>query len=146
MVTVTGYPFSHEFGPTYAGLPLSQVAFWWSRACGLRPRAQVLDVEPKSFRPQTPTPQIGRVWFVGVPPKWDFSVFHQQRGGFPTNRHTQMAMGQNPVYPVNIPIPTKIGSTKGGEFTNPNQVGILLVLTHSQMPNLLYLGASPPMA
>ena len=28
-----------------------------------------------------------------------------------------MAMGQNPVPPVNIPIPTKIGSIMGGEFT-----------------------------
>ena len=32
-----------------------------------------------------------------------------------------MAMGQNP---VNIPIPTKIGSNMGGEFTNPIQSGI----------------------
>ena len=28
-----------------------------------------------------------------------------------------MAMGQNPEPPVNIPIPTKIGSKMGGEFT-----------------------------
>ena len=28
-----------------------------------------------------------------------------------------MAMGQNPAPPVNIPIPTKIGSKMGGEFT-----------------------------
>ena len=28
-----------------------------------------------------------------------------------------MAMGQNPVFPVNIPIPTKIGSKKGGAPT-----------------------------
>ena len=28
-----------------------------------------------------------------------------------------MAMGQKPVPPVNIPIPTKIGSKMGGEFT-----------------------------
>ena len=33
---------------------------------------------------------------------------------------TQVAMGQKPVPPVNIPIPTKIGSKMGGEFTeNP---------------------------
>ena len=30
-----------------------------------------------------------------------------------------MAMGQNPVPPVNIPIPTKIGSKMGGELTDP---------------------------
>ena len=31
-----------------------------------------------------------------------------------------MAMGQKPGYPpVNIPIPTKIGSKMGGEFTYP---------------------------
>ena len=29
--------------------------------------------------------------------------------------HGQMAMGQNPVPPVNIPIPTKIGSKMGGQ-------------------------------
>ena len=29
----------------------------------------------------------------------------------------QMAMSQNPVNPVNIPIPTKLGSKIGGEFT-----------------------------
>ena len=43
-----------------------------------------------------------------------------------------MAMGQNPAPPVNIPIPTKIGSKMGGEFTYPNN-GIPLVLTHGQM-------------
>ena len=35
--------------------------------------------------------------------------------------------------PVNIPIPTKIGSKMGGEFTYPRMV---LVLTHSQLLNL----------
>ena len=30
-----------------------------------------------------------------------------------------MAMGQNPVPLVNIPIPTKIGSKMGGEFIYP---------------------------
>ena len=30
---------------------------------------------------------------------------------------THAAMGQNPVPPANIPIPTKIGSKMGGEFT-----------------------------
>ena len=39
-----------------------------------------------------------------------------------------MAMGQNPVPPVKIPIPTKIGS---GWCTCPKKVP--LVLTHSQM-------------
>ena len=32
-------------------------------------------------------------------------------------RGIHMAMGQNPVPPVNIPIPTTIGSKMGGEFT-----------------------------
>ena len=32
---------------------------------------------------------------------------------------SDVAMGQNPVPPVNILIPTKMGSTMGGEFTNP---------------------------
>ena len=31
----------------------------------------------------------------------------------------KMAMGQNPVPPVNIPIPTQIGSKMGGELTYP---------------------------
>ena len=31
----------------------------------------------------------------------------------------ELAMGQKPVPPVNIPIPTKIGSKMGGEFTYP---------------------------
>ena len=43
-----------------------------------------------------------------------------------------ITMGQNSVPPVNIPIPTKIGSKMGGEFTNPNQNGIPLV-TRSHM-------------
>ena len=30
-----------------------------------------------------------------------------------------VAMGQNPVPPVSIPIPTKIGPTMGGAFTYP---------------------------
>ena len=33
--------------------------------------------------------------------------------------HIAQAMGQNPVSPVNLPIPTKIGSKMGGEFTYP---------------------------
>ena len=42
-----------------------------------------------------------------------------------------MAMGQSPVPPENIPIPTKIGSKMGGEFTYPKMVP--LVLTHSHI-------------
>ena len=42
-----------------------------------------------------------------------------------------MAMGQNPVPPVNIPIPSNIGSKMGGEFTYPKMVP--LVLTHSHI-------------
>ena len=33
-----------------------------------------------------------------------------------------VAMGQNPLPPVNIPIATKIGSKLGGEFTYPKMV------------------------
>ena len=43
---------------------------------------------------------------------------------------TELAMGQNPVPPANIPIPTKIGSKMGGAP---------LVLTHSQISTLLRL-------
>ena len=44
-----------------------------------------------------------------------------------SQRCGQMAVGQNPVPPVNIPIPSKIGSKMGGEFTyqpkwDPNTV------------------------
>ena len=44
-------------------------------------------------------------------------------------------MGQKPVPPVNIPIPTRIPTKMGGEFTNPNQNGIPLngFDHHSQM-------------
>ena len=44
-----------------------------------------------------------------------------------------LAMGQNPVTPVNIPILTKIGSKMGGEFTYP-QNGIPLVLSFDPQP------------
>ena len=37
----------------------------------------------------------------------------------PWHIRAHLAMGQHPVPPVNIPIPTKIGSTMGGEFTYP---------------------------
>ena len=37
----------------------------------------------------------------------------------PPNRGEDMAMGRKPVPPVNIPIPTKLGSKMGGEFTYP---------------------------
>ena len=47
----------------------------------------------------------------------------------------ELAMGQNPVPPVNIPIPTKIGSKMGGEFTYPKMVP--LVLIHSQQDQKL---------
>ena len=36
------------------------------------------------------------------------------------SHHCQMAMGQNPVPPVNIPIPTKIPTQMGGAPTNQN--------------------------
>ena len=43
-----------------------------------------------------------------------------------------LAMAQNPGYPpVNIPIPPKLGSKMGGEFTYPKMVP--LVLTHSHL-------------
>ena len=34
-------------------------------------------------------------------------------------RKRKRAMGQNPVFSVNIPMPTKIGSKMGAEFTHP---------------------------
>ena len=45
----------------------------------------------------------------------------------------QMAMGQNPISPVNIPIPTKIGSKMGGEFSPTPKWHPKTVLTHSQI-------------
>ena len=49
--------------------------------------------------------------------------------GFPIEIH--MAVGQKPVFPVNLPIPTKLGSNMSGEFTYPKMVP--LVLTHSHV-------------
>ena len=43
-----------------------------------------------------------------------------------------LAVGQNPVLPVNIPIRTKMGSKMGGAPTVPPN-GILLVLTHRHL-------------
>ena len=43
-----------------------------------------------------------------------------------------MAMGQNHVPPVNIPIPTKIGSKMGGEFTYP-KMGSHWFFNHSHI-------------
>ena len=40
-----------------------------------------------------------------------------------------MAMGQKPVPPVNIPIPTKIGPKMGGEFTYPKLLPLVLTTT-----------------
>ena len=61
-----------------------------------------------------------------------------------------MAMGQNPVTAVNIPIPPpKIGSKMGSEFTSPKMVP--LVLTHShiepnnpELPLLVMFGGYSP--
>ena len=49
----------------------------------------------------------------------------------PGNGYQHTAMGQNPVPPVNIPIPTETGSKMGGEFTCPKIVP--LVLTHGRL-------------
>ena len=43
-----------------------------------------------------------------------------------------VTMGQNPVPPMNIPIPTKIGSKMGGEFTYP-KMGSHWFETHSHV-------------
>ena len=53
-----------------------------------------------------------------------------------------MAMGQNPVPPVNIPIPTKVGSKMGGEFTYRDQNGTKTVLNHGQVGNFLFQSLS----
>ena len=60
-------------------------------------------------------------------------------------RDVGMAMGHNPVPPVNIPIPTKIGSKMGGEFTYQPKYTFLshLVLTPTAVSQTLR-GASPP--
>ena len=39
-----------------------------------------------------------------------------------TKQGSYKAMGQNPVPPMNIPIPTKIGSKMGGAPTNQNGI------------------------
>ena len=57
-----------------------------------------------------------------VSPKWlaqgKWKIWTFQRGPIPGRRliltRAHMAMGQNPSTPVNIPIPTKIGSKMGG--------------------------------
>ena len=59
----------------------------------------------------------------------------------PQALQAQMAMGQKPIPPVNIPIPTEIGSKMGGEFTYPKMVPV--VLTHSQIFPL-HIPTEPP--
>ena len=53
-----------------------------------------------------------------------------------------MAMGQNPVPPVNIPIPTKIGSKTGGEFTYQPKWDPKTVLTTTPMSSQPQLASS----
>ena len=87
-----------------------------------RPKSAAVHLVPSEGRPAPArrtsggshanrTENVGAVWAVSKP----------------GSHH--LAMGQNPVPPVNIPIPTKIGSKMGGEFTYPRMVP--LVLTHS---------------
>ena len=52
-------------------------------------------------------------------------VWREERGG---SLLRDLAMGQNPIPPVNVPIPTKIGSKMGGEFMYP-KMGSKTVLT-----------------
>ena len=87
--------------------------------------------------------QVGGSWpgVQGVLRRWGWGrltlrqseVFCTQRQWSKT-RHficIHMAMGQKPVPPVNIPIPTKIGSKMGGAPKTPKMVP--LVLTHSHI-------------
>ena len=53
-----------------------------------------------------------------------------------------MGVGQIPVPPVNIPIPTKIPTKMGGAPTNQN--GIPLVLTHSHISEVFFSLALGP--
>ena len=48
-------------------------------------------------------------------------------------------MGHNPVPAVNIPIPTKIGSEMGGEFTYPKMGSRLTVLNRGRTFQLAHL-------
>ena len=66
---------------------------------------------------------VANVAIIGLIQPHIAITFHEVFGSL-----TYVAMGQEPVHPVNIPIPTKIGSKMGGTPTNQN--GIPLVLTH----------------
>ena len=74
-----------------------------------------------SFFTVLPLKKCPSIHFAGIPQTW------------PTS-HVYMAMGQNPVPPVNIPLPTKID--KNGWCTYPKMVP--LVLTHS--PIIFFCG------
>ena len=56
----------------------------------------------------------------------------------PPALHCHVAMGQNPVPPVNIPIPTKKGSKMGGEFTYPKLAPLVLTTTAMLMDQFLH--------
>ena len=60
------------------------------------------------------------------------NVFIGQAKACKVPSHDDLAMGQNPVPPVNIPIPTKIGPKMGGEFTYQPKWDAL-VLTHGHL-------------
>ena len=70
---------------------------------------------------------------MACPGKWRTKLISPAifgSGGFILTRF-QMAMGQKPAYPpVNIPIPTKIGSKMGGEFTCRRKWDPKTVLAH----------------
>ena len=86
---------------------------------------------------------------VGFPLKPQTKRYPQRR----TNPYCHMATGSNPV-PVNIPIPTKIGSNMGGELTYPkmgSQNGFdphpwlwVKTLYPGEHQNRWYMGVHPP--
>ena len=69
-----------------------------------------------------------------------FSQMYLVTAQWTRNGRCQVAMGQNPIPPVNIPIPTKIPTKMRGDP---------LVLTHTQVPvagRLTFLPSDPRIA
>ena len=64
-------------------------------------------------RESFPSPSLVKEWFQNP----DLKTTTSREP--PLKAQRQMAVGQKTVPPVNIPIPTKIASKMGGEFTYP---------------------------
>ena len=80
--------------------------------------------------------QSQKLRFFGAPPP-------QSASRSPPPPHPHMAMRQNPVPPVNIPIPTKISSKLGGEFTYQPKWDPKTVLTTTATSSPARLSLAP---